>query len=117
MIWERQLSGDAALTIQMVLPIQCRAVQMRAVHPALVSTWLDQSVTIPKAITVANKIVYWQFYIKYIVFGFLQDSFSGIEQGPGHMVEVGYQKGAEQAGVNLILNVMSIPGTASEQMF
>ena len=30
------------------------------------------------------------------------------------MVEVGYQKGAAQAGVNLVLNVVSIPGTASE---
>ena len=52
-----------------------------------------------------------------LVFGFLQDSYSGIEQGPAHMVEVGYQKGAEQVGASLILNVVSVPGTASEQIY
>ena len=33
------------------------------------------------------------------------------------MVEVGYQKGAEQVGASLILNVVSVPGTASEQIY
>ena len=58
-------------------------------------------------------IVYCLFLI---VFGFLQDSFAGAEQGPGYTVDVGYQKGAEQAQANLILSVVSIPGTASEQI-
>ena len=64
--------------------------------------------------------VYSHFIINYclflIVFGFLQDSFAGAEQGPGYTVDVGYQKGAEQAQANLILSVVSIPGTASEQI-
>lgn len=60
-------------------------------------------------------IVFWPFCA--IVFGFLQDSYSGIEQEPAHMVEVGYQKGAEQVGASLILNVVSVPGTASEQIY
>ena len=41
----------------------------------------------------------------------------GIEQGPGHMVQVGYQKGADEAQTNMVLNVMSRPGTASEQTY
>ena len=49
-----------------------------------------------------------------IVFGFFQDSFSGMEQGPGHVVQAGYQKGAAQAGQNLIFSVVDTPGTASE---
>ena len=49
-----------------------------------------------------------------IVFGFFQYSFTGVEQGPGHMVQAGYQKGAAQAGENLIFNVVDRPGTASE---
>ena len=49
-----------------------------------------------------------------IVFGFFQDSFSGVEQGPGHMVQAGYQKGAAQAGQNLVFSVVDTPGTASE---
>jgi hypothetical protein len=51
-----------------------------------------------------------------VVFGFLQDSFVGMEQGPGYTVEVGYQKGAELARTNLVLSVVSVPGTASEQI-
>ena len=49
-----------------------------------------------------------------IVFGFVQDSFTGVEQGLGHMVQAGYQKGAEQAVQNLIFDVVDTPGTASE---
>ncbi len=51
------------------------------------------------------------------MFGFLQDSFVGTEQGPGYMVEVGYQKGADVAQTNLVLDVVSTPGTASEQIY
>ena len=48
------------------------------------------------------------------VFGFFQDSFIGLEQGPGHSVQVGYQKGAQVAAQDLAFNVVSTPGTASE---
>ena len=41
-------------------------------------------------------------------------SFTGVEQGPGHTVQAGYQKGAAQAGENLSFNVVDTPGTASE---
>ena len=53
------------------------------------------------------------FFIK-IVFGFFNDSFVGEEQGQGHTVQVGYQKGAASAATNLIFSVINIPGTASE---
>ena len=49
-----------------------------------------------------------------IVFGFFQDSFTGVEQEQGHTVQAGWQKGAAEAGVNLIFNVVNTPGTASE---
>lgn len=49
-----------------------------------------------------------------IVVGFFNDSYSGVEQGPGHSVPVGYQKGAQVDRQNLIFNVVSTPGTASE---
>ena len=49
-----------------------------------------------------------------IVFGFFNDSFTGVEQGPGHMVQAGYQKGAAQAGENLVFNIQFTDGTASE---
>ena len=49
-----------------------------------------------------------------IVFGFFNDSFTGVEQGSGHMMKAGYQKGAAQAGLNLVFNVMDRPATASE---
>ena len=32
----------------------------------------------------------------------------------GHMVQAGYQKGAAQAGENLVFYVVDTPGTASE---
>ena len=51
-----------------------------------------------------------------IVFGFFKDSFTGIEQGPGHTIKVGWQKGAAQAGVNLVFNVISTGLTASRFM-
>ena len=52
--------------------------------------------------------------IAFPVVGFLNASFSGFEQGPGHSVPVGYLKGGTVAGENLVFNVGNIPGTASE---
>ena len=48
------------------------------------------------------------------VVGFLNASFSGPEQGPGHSVPVGYLKGGTIAGQNLVFDVVSTEGTASE---
>ena len=48
------------------------------------------------------------------VVGFINASFSGVEQGPLHALPVGYKKGAEVATQNLVFNVISTPGTASE---
>ena len=53
-------------------------------------------------------------YLLRIVLGFFRDSFSGIEQGPGHSVQVGYQKGAQVFRQNLVFRVLSTQGTASE---
>ena len=53
-------------------------------------------------------------WTKLIVFGFFQNSFTGAEQGSGHIVQAGYQKGAVQAGKNLIFDVVDTPGTASK---
>ena len=52
--------------------------------------------------------------ISYSVVGFIDASFSGVEQGPGHNVLVGYKKGAAVANQNLVFDVISTPGTASE---
>ena len=54
------------------------------------------------------------YHVIVIVVGFFRESFSGLEQGPGHAVQVGYQKGAQVASQNLVFNVMSIPGTAGK---
>ena len=54
------------------------------------------------------------FVPKLIVFGFFQDSFTGVEQGPAYVVQAGYQKGAAQAGQNLTFDVVATPGTASK---
>ena len=48
------------------------------------------------------------------VVGFINASFSGPEQGSGHSVPVGYLKGGTIAGQNLVFNVSSTEGTASE---
>ena len=52
--------------------------------------------------------------LNFIVFGFFQDSFTGVEQVQSHTVQAGWQKGAAEAGVNLFFSVRTIPGTASE---
>ena len=49
-----------------------------------------------------------------IVLGFFQDSFTGVEKGPRHSVQVGYQKGAQVFRQNLVFRVQSTPDTASE---
>ena len=49
--------------------------------------------------------------------GFFQDSFTGIEQGPSYSIQVGYQKGAAQAGQNLMFNVEHTQGTARKFKF
>ena len=48
------------------------------------------------------------------VVGFIDASFSGVEQGASHSVSVGYKKGGSVANQNLVFNVISTPGTASE---
>ena len=51
----------------------------------------------------------------YSVFGFLNASFSGVEQGRDHSLPVGYLKGASQGpSRNIPFNVINTPGTASE---
>ena len=47
------------------------------------------------------------------MFGWFQDSFAGVERRQTHVVQAGYQKGAEQAGVDILLNVVSELDTAS----
>lgn len=50
-----------------------------------------------------------------LVFGFLNASFSGVERDYSYSVSVGYLKGGQEAGQNLVFNnVQNTPGTASE---
>ena len=46
------------------------------------------------------------------VYGWFNDSITGVEQGAGISIPVGYQKGATQAAQNLVFNVIDQPGTA-----
>ena len=46
-----------------------------------------------------------------LVFGFLQDSFTGMERRLGHTVPVGYRKGT---GEDIDFDVLDTEGTASE---
>ena len=50
----------------------------------------------------------------YTVVGFLNASFSGVEQETSHIVPVGYLKGGVVAGRDMIFDVTNTPGTASE---
>ena len=50
----------------------------------------------------------------YTVVGFLNASFSGVEQETSHIVPVGYLKGGVVAGQDMIFDVTNTPGTASE---
>ena len=49
-----------------------------------------------------------------IVLGFLSTTFSGVEQGPPHLVQVGYQKGGQIARKGLPFDIVYIGGTASK---
>ena len=40
------------------------------------------------------------------VFGWLNDSFTGAEQEESHVIQVGYQKGADQVGYTNIFNLI-----------
>jgi hypothetical protein len=53
-------------------------------------------------------------YVNNAVVGFLNTSLSGVEQGLPLSVPVAYQKGGQVAEKNLVFNVESTPGTASE---
>ena len=48
-----------------------------------------------------------------LVFGFFEESYVGIEEGPSQTVMAGWQKGAEQGGANLIFDVVNRGITAS----
>ena len=50
----------------------------------------------------------------YTVVGFLNASFSGVEQETSHIVPVGYLKGGVVAGRDMVFDVTNTPGTASE---
>ena len=52
--------------------------------------------------------------ISYLVFGFFEESYVGIEEGPSQTVLAGWQKGAAQGGANLNFNVINRGITASE---
>ena len=52
--------------------------------------------------------------LMHAVVGFLNASFSGAEQRPGHSVPVGYLKGGTVAGQNFVFDVNNTQGTASE---
>ena len=52
--------------------------------------------------------------ISYLVFGFFEESYVGIEEGHSHTVTAGWQKGAQQGGANLIFDVVNRGITASE---
>ena len=49
-----------------------------------------------------------------VVVGFINTTFSGVERGRSHLIQVGYQKGATIARQNFLFNVQDTPGTASE---
>ena len=55
----------------------------------------------------AYNIIVMTRCVPFSVFGWFQDSFVGIEQELAHTVEVGYLKGAEVAGINISVNVVS----------
>ena len=59
-------------------------------------------------------VIIFSFSHENSVVGFINASFSGPEQGPGHSVPVGYLKGGTIAGQNLVFDVISTEGTASE---
>ena len=51
------------------------------------------------------------------MFGWFNDSITGVEQGPGISIPVGYQKGAAQVAQNLVFDVIDQPGTARTYVY
>ena len=54
-----------------------------------------------------------EILLSFTVYGWFNDSLTGVEQGPGISVPVGYQKGAAQARQNFVFNIIDQPVTAS----
>ena len=52
---------------------------------------------------------YTDSYINTSVYGWFQDSFTGVEQDLSYLLEVGYQKGAQQAGLDLLFLTTAQP--------
>ena len=110
--------GNAAVwTTQMLWDIIPGA--LRTVFPVLVSpiNFLPARPSHAQwMITEVNNIFFILHILYYYsVFGFLNASFSGVEQGPGHSLPVGYLKGASQGpSRNIPFDVTNTPGTASE---
>lgn len=48
-------------------------------------------------------------YINISVYGWFQDSFTGVEQDSSYLLEVGYQKGAQQASLDLLFLTTAQP--------
>ena len=53
-------------------------------------------------------------YLKFTVFGWLEDSFTGMEQESAHMIGVGYLKGWKEAGVDIVLGIVGQLDNASK---
>jgi hypothetical protein len=51
------------------------------------------------------------------VFGWFEDSYTGMERESAHTLLAGYLKGGEQANVPIIFDVISKLGTASKYSF
>ena len=58
--------------------------------------------------------VYFQMSHNHTVFGWFQDTFSGMERGLRHSLQVGYQKGASHVNNHLQFDVVSRVGSASK---
>ena len=52
------------------------------------------------------------FYVT--VFGWIEDSYTGMEWGSAHTLLAGYLKGGEQANILIVFDVISKVGTARE---
>ena len=52
---------------------------------------------------------YKHSYINISVYGWFQDSFTGVEQDSSYLLEVGYQKGAQQADLDLLFLTTAQP--------
>ena len=52
------------------------------------------------------------FYVT--VFGWVEDSFTGVERGAGYTVQAGYQKGSDLLPTNILFSVTDEPVDASK---